>query len=159
MTRVTDAMQADLIYDCGNDSEWVQTPGRPLEYKLRKYRMRVTRKNNDPFGCQKDPGPIATTHRNYNPSAQGWKKPRTVISLCDRLERSFTNWATTSMFSDRVLSGTMVDPEDDRVPQSILLNPCTSRTILHEAFHSNHIDTNDATYSTSATPNASRMHR
>jgi hypothetical protein len=138
---VADAKDADLIYDCDNDDRWEAIEERDAQFKDELYHMRTSK---DTPGCRKmiagKPSVIMRTY-GVSVSTDGWKEGRTVVSVCDKLQRSFGNWATVSKFDTSLLAGTLVDPDGNsqQVP-SILDNPCTSRTILHEAFHSRLID-------------------
>jgi hypothetical protein len=145
LTPAAKAEDADLIFDCDNDARWkpvmegdVQRgEGSNKQWKDEKYHMRA--KKEFP-SCVRDPPAIASTYRN-SVERQGWQNKRTVVSLCKRISRSYGNWATVSKFEDKLFDGKLKDPKgkEQDVP-SWLNNPCTSRTILHEAFHSNLIE-------------------
>jgi hypothetical protein len=135
MTAVTTPEQAEIIYVCDNDDRWIKAKDEKGEDRDGDhwvdpvYHMRAEKA----LSCKKG-SVIMTTYRKFLPDTQGWHQPRTVISVCDKLSRSYKGWATVSKFEDRLLAGEMVPPDGGnsvKIP-SILDNPCTSRTILHE---------------------------
>jgi hypothetical protein len=135
MTAVSTPEQAEIIYVCDNDDRWVKAKDENGDERDGDhwvdtvYHMRAEKA----LSCRKGTA-IMTTYRNFLPNIQGWQGPRTVISVCDKLSRSYKGWATVSKFEDKLLAGEMVPPDGGdpiKVP-SILDNPCTSRTILHE---------------------------
>lgn len=148
---MTDPKQADLIYVCDDDDRWEKLEGREV-YNDNTYHMRTTKTTP---GCKKESRGqrtvIANSYRqplSESDEAKEFKPGRTVISVCNKLSRSFGGWSTVSKFDSRLLSKKMLDPDGKMqdVP-SILDNPCTSRTLLHESFHSNLIDPVEATHS------------
>jgi hypothetical protein len=100
---------------------------RQGQFKDETYHVRTKRT----LSCRENRAIMTTYGKSLK--HDGWKDDRTVISVCDKLMRSYGGWATVSKFEDRLLEGKMVDPNgnEQNVP-SILDNPCTSRTILHE---------------------------
>jgi hypothetical protein len=119
------------------DGDVQRGEGGNKQWKDEKYHMRVAKEFPS---CVRNPPALASTYGRFV-RTQGWKDKRTVISLCERLSRSYGNWGTVSKFEDRLFDKILKDPQgkDQNVP-SWLDNPCTSRTILHEAFHSNLIE-------------------
>ncbi|KAK0389088.1 hypothetical protein NLU13_2664 [Sarocladium strictum] len=140
---VSDAKQADLIYDCDNDSNdrWKQLDGRKV-YNDEVYYMRTEKEEP---GCRRlnqagEPRALANTYRNPlegSEESKQFKAGRTVVSICDKLLRSYPNWGTASKLAMSLLSKQMLDPQGGmKDVLSILGSPCTSPIILHEAFHS-----------------------
>lgn len=139
MTAVKTPQQAEIIYVCDNDDRWVKAKDEKDDDREGEhwvdpvYHMRAEKA----LSCRKNPplgSVIMTTYRNFLPNTQGWQQPRTVISVCNKLSRSYGGWSTVSKFEDRLLAGEMVPPDGGdpiKIP-SILDNPCTSHTILHE---------------------------
>ncbi|KAJ4350341.1 uncharacterized protein N0V89_008962 [Didymosphaeria variabile] len=143
--KVDDPSQAAIIFSCDNDASWEQiTDGdRKNQWKNTKYHMRYT---GGSVSCLREDPALQHTNDNYVPAVgkddkehedwmdEGWQEPRALITVCDRMKKSYTRFANLQKYEAKLLTK-QADNSGNEVQLKIVNAPLTSRTLLHEMFH------------------------